>query len=186
MATGQQLFNKATTIMDEIASTGIPDPSTTALYAIKAVNIIDMLQKELMPISELYKTIDIVQSGTSGYVEVTLPSDYATLYQLLDNDLNIFIDFKTVGSSLYVPFDFNGKLVYRPIPTTITSLTQELEIEDLLATDTIPYGLASQLYLGENQEVSRWCENKYDEAKRSATKPKKSQVHQIEDVYGGI
>lgn len=299
--TGQQVFNKAMTIMDEVTSTGVPDPSTTSVYAVKAPNIIDMLQNELLDISELYNTYEIsrkpvqpilgrndykehttidlneecsgsVQSyyfevngactvyiedytGTwntletvtvtninsytaykgivtptvgatrsrlrfSGsyyynytnyalfsqvfeseskipdyrpYVKYTMPSDFYSIDQLVKEiypkQYIKSVDYFWEGQKdLYISYDFDGniRILYRPIPTTITLLSQSLQIDDVLTMNAMPYGLASILLLGEDTNKSNYFGQKYDEAKISARKPKQSQINQVEDIYGGI
>lgn len=126
------------------------------------------------------------------YIKYEMPADFYSIDQVIKEIYpSKYIktsDYYWEGKNeLYLSYDFDGniRIIYKPIPTKITSLTQTLEIDDILATTALTYGLASQLLLTENATLSNFFSQKFDETK-SNSKSKPSNIVEVEDVYGGI
>jgi hypothetical protein len=88
---------------------------------------------------------------------------------------------------LYVNYYFNGRMrvVYRPVPIDITSLTQALEIDDI-TSQAIAYGLARWFALSEqNTDVANACEKKFQELKALAVARTPATEEKITDIYMG-
>lgn len=181
--TALELFNMTMDLIDEKLDSGLVDPNTTANYKVRALGILTMLQNELCRYAPLYKTLDITTSGTSGYVQVTLPSDYLSIYQILDNNLKLFDDYKIVGNDLYVPFDFSGKLVYRYIPETIATINDNIAFDNMIATTVLTNGLAAQLLLNDNINLSDYFNQRYEELKRTIKTKQPSAIIKKKDLY---
>lgn len=119
MVTGQQVFNMALALMDEVTESGTIASESTDNYKTKALVILTQLHTEL-------------SSVTSA-------------------------------------------------PVVFTDLSQELTIDDRIALLALPYGLASQLLLIENNyEQATFYNNQYEELKRKKT----TKIEKITDVYG--
>jgi hypothetical protein len=75
--TVEDVFNVAMPLIDEAPTNGVYDVDRTADYKEKTPFILTSIQSEICRISPLYKTIEITAVlDDSGYVKVTLPSDY--------------------------------------------------------------------------------------------------------------
>jgi len=77
----------------------------------------------------------------------------------------------------------SARLVYRPIPTNLTSLTDTLPFDDMV-NRTAPWFLAAQFSLFIDPITGNYFQQKYEE-EREAIKPP-MQPHDIEDVYGNF
>jgi hypothetical protein len=89
------------------------------------------------------------------------------------------------GRSLYVLFSFEGiiRIKYIPVPTEITSLTQELEIDDM-AAQAGAYYLAEHFAMSDmDDELARRCKEKYRELKLETMLKEPLAVSEIIDVY---
>lgn len=71
----------------------------------------------------------------------------------------------------------------RPICTRITSLSDELGIDDVLAQSVLPYGLASQLMLSDDPSQALNFEALFQERFKEAKKQISTQGEEIEDIY---
>lgn len=181
--TALEVFNMTMDLIDEKLDSGLVDPNTTANYKVRALGTLTMLQNELCRLAPLYKTLDITASGTSGYVQVVLPVDYLSIYQILDNDLNLYDGYKIVGNDLYVPFNFNGKLVYKYIPATITKLDDNLVFDNMICTTVLANGLATQLLLNDNTNLADYFNQRYEELKRTIKTKQPSAITKRKDLY---
>lgn len=67
-------------------------------------------------------------------------------------------------------------------PEMITDLSQDLLVDDRIALQVLPYGLAAHLVMNDNQALASFLNARYDELKhRSYDTPEP-----IETVYGGF
>lgn len=87
---------------------------------------------------------------------------------------------------LYVNYYFDGEIrvIYKPVPTTITSLTQTLEIDDT-TVNAITYYVAAKLAPFLNKELVNFFEGKFNELKMESFIKMPSSEQAIVDVYGG-
>lgn len=179
----QTTFNIAMDLLGERLDSGIIDATATKNYEVRTPSIITTLQNEIIKYSPLFDEITITETGTEGYQEITIPTDFYSVYQIIDTDLNTLSDFKIIGNKIYVPYDFEGTLVYVKIPTTITALSQTAEFDDSIMTTILPNGLASKLMSTENVKLSNYFGQVYEEMLSNLKR--KNTIGNIikEDVY---
>ncbi len=72
----------------------------------------------------------------------------------------------------------------RPICERITTLSDTLGIDDVLAQSVLPYGLASQLMLSDDPSQAINFEAIYQERLTEAQRRLPAVIMEIEDVYG--
>ena len=72
----------------------------------------------------------------------------------------------------------------RPICPRITTLSDSLSIDDVLAQSVLPYGLASQLMLSDDPSQAANFEALYQERLSEARRNLPAQIMEIVDVYG--
>lgn len=122
------------------------------------------------------------------YVKITMPTDFDSLNEVIteDGDYVLGIDFKFEGKDMYIPYDFEGnmRIIYRPILTMITALTQTLELDGSLCRSVIPYGLGAKLMVNENSDIAQYLQNVYDELKQTMKKKRPAERTKIIDYYG--
>lgn len=181
--TVQQIFELAMPMIDETPVNGVFDADRTADYKEKAPFLLNVLQSEICRDCKIFKELTITKSGTEGYVKITLPIDYLELYQIFDKDLILYQDFKRIGSEIYVPFDFNGKMVYKYQPTTLISLASVVSVSDNIASTVLANGLASQFITTENPDLASFFNQRFQEGKAMLNKPQIESSVKIIDVY---
>jgi len=117
-------------------------------------------------------------------ISVSLPTDYDELEEIAFDKGNCFYQFE--GKNLYIPYDFEGniRIVYRPILTMITSITDTLELDTNICRTVIPYGLGAKLMLNENSAIASYLESKYNELKQTLQKRRPAERTEIIDYYG--
>jgi len=86
----------------------------------------------------------------------------------------------------YYNFYFEGmiRITYKPVPATITSLDDELQIDTAFA-QTIVYDVVSKLGFYENPDLVNWAEGRRIENKQEATNDEPLSAEVIVDFYGG-
>lgn len=125
------------------------------------------------------------------YVKVEMPSDFMSVSQIIQETAegNTRLGaYQWQGQDeLYVSYWFEGtvKVVYRPVPVTITDITDSLTIEDDLAK-TLQYFVAAKLAPFEMPDLVSYMEQLFNEAVYRATKRNVISPQQIQDVYGGL
>ncbi|GKX27849.1 hypothetical protein SH1V18_03290 [Vallitalea longa] len=75
---------------------------------------------------------------------------------------------------------------FSPLPNRITDLSQELEIDEVIATNLLPYFLATHLMLEEKDDVAAYFNDRYEELKYYYKKGQPASEEPIKDVYGGF
>lgn len=126
------------------------------------------------------------------YFAVEVPSDFRSINQIIKEDCTgRYVNqgaYKWQGfRELYISYYFDGviTIVYRPVPTTITALTDTLEIDDITAK-AIPYYAAAKIAPNENTDVVSYFEQLYSEALAAVKDDQKMPEQSIEDLYGGL
>ena len=135
--TGQDIFEKAITLMGELSDSGQADWGDTQEYKFRTLNILNVLRGEVYPYSDTYR-------------------NQRRLYP--------------------------GK---RPVCEALTSLDDEIGIDDGLAQTVLPYGLAAALMLDENDAMAAFFQQRYEELLRKLGSGVPSEWDAITDVYGG-
>jgi hypothetical protein len=127
------------------------------------------------------------------WVKKVMPNDFKRVDQIVkEYPQSQYVkesDYKWEGrKDLYTSYDFNGtiRVVYRPVPTKITDLSQNLEIDDVTATTLLPYFLATHLMLEEKDDLAGYFNDRYEQLKYDFKKKPPATEEPIIDVYGGI
>lgn len=123
------------------------------------------------------------------WIKITLPSDLGTINSIVDEfpdrQYAKDVDYKQEGKdTLYINYYYNGtiRVVYNPVPTTITTITDTLQVDDITAK-AISYYVAARLAPFENQNLVNFFEGKYIELKISAQSAVPLGWEQIKPAY---
>jgi hypothetical protein len=106
------------------------------------------------------------------------------MYQLLDSNLLPSEDFKKVGTDIYVPYYFNGQLVYRYSPIKLESFDDIIPFNDYIANTVMATMLASRLVIVENTELSNSLKRQAEEYKNDIKTKQPAQISKKKDLYG--
>ncbi len=122
------------------------------------------------------------------YVKYEMPTDFSSTSQIIGEETNYgkLTDYKWEGQKdLYIPYSFSGniRIVYRPVPTDITALTDELQIDDIVASTVLPFGLAREILATENAALSNYFGQRYEELKYTMRKPRAKGIQSRNDIY---
>lgn len=126
------------------------------------------------------------------WVEMQMPSDFKSIDQITEEypqgQYSKSAHFKWEGKNkLFIDYYYEGsiRIVYRPVPSAITSMTDVLEVDDVTARSVLPWGLAMEFYK-EDETKFAYFERRYREMKAtSITKPLASE-QQMLNAYGNI
>lgn len=191
--TAQGIYDHTMSLIDERLDSGVIDPTTTAVFAKNAPFLLTILQDEVLLDSNLTKTYTITKStvtDTDGnYKDYAMPNDFYKADQIVeiqtDGNYSFVSDFIWGDhATLLVPDSFTGTIsvIYKPIPTAITSLSDTMVVDDIISRSVISYGLASLLLTNENRALANYFGQKYEEA-RSRIRNKNTAFGQsIKDV----
>ena len=122
------------------------------------------------------------------WVKVAMPSSFQSKDQIIeeiDSSYSNSSSYKWEGwKDLYVSYEFEGniRIVYKPVPTTLTAITDTLQIDDITA-QAVVYYVAAKLAPFENQALVNFCEQKYNEIKGENTRPQQATFTDIVDCY---
>lgn len=119
-----------------------------------------------------------------------MPSDFKSVDEIVNEEKTVYSQnagYKWEGKrDLYMDYYFDGniRIVYHPIPTLITAVTDTLQLDDITARKVLPYGLAAHLMINENDTVASYCNDRFEELKADANKKPPSPIEQITNLYG--
>jgi hypothetical protein len=126
-----------------------------------------------------------------AWIKKTMPSNFQSRDQIIEEtatrQYQNAVSYKWEGwKDLYINYYFEGnvRIVYKPIPTTLTTIDSVLEIDDITA-QAIVYYVAARLAPFENKELVNFFEGKYGELKLENTRSQPATEEQIIDVYSG-
>jgi hypothetical protein len=126
----------------------------------------------------------------SPWIKIEMPSNFQSRDQIIEetisNSYSNSASFKWEGwKTLYYSYYFEGniRVVYKPIPSTLTTIDSVLEIDDVTA-QAIVYYTAARLAPFENKELVNFFEQKFFELKLENSKPQPAQESEIQDFYG--
>lgn len=121
----------------------------------------------------------------------SMPNDFKSVDQIIEEEsgggYSIDASYKWEGKKdLYINYNFNGniRIVYKPVPTKITSLTDSIEVDDITAMSGAYY-LAAHLLLVEDPNSASFFNSVYEDLKREAVIKSPASENPIQDVYGG-
>ena len=124
-----------------------------------------------------------------AWVELTLPTNFKSLDSVVEE-----YESRQYGKSatykfeapnrFYYNYYFKGllRIVYNPIPITLTAVTDVLEIDDIVAK-ALAFYVASWISPYENQSMTNPLFQKYEELKREAMTSEPATEEAIQDVY---
>jgi len=125
------------------------------------------------------------------WIEVTMPANFQCRDQVIEETATRqyvnSVSYKWEGwKSLYINYYFEGnvRVVYKPVPVTLTTIDDVLEIDDITAQGIVYY-IAARLAPFENKELVNFFEGKFGELKLENTRVQPSTEEQIIDVYSG-
>lgn len=127
------------------------------------------------------------------WVKVTLPSDFKSLDQVVSEypegqyGRDKFYKWEN-ATDLYVDYSFEGtfRINYRPIPAVVSTMSQNLDLDDVTCRTLLPYGLTAELFKEENEMIAKFARARYVELKQASMLRKPSTSQDIVDVYGGF
>jgi len=183
--TQQEVFNIAVDLMSERLDSGLVDTNSTLNYTKRAPGLLTNIQSELCREVDLYNTITLTETTETdnGYRLVTLPSDYISIYQIVDSNLQAQADYKIIGDTLYVPYELNGTIIYRYSPTTVTALSETTPFKDFIAKTIIANMLASALLITENASLANYFSSVALELRRNIKIKQPASIGKRTDKY---
>lgn len=126
------------------------------------------------------------------WVEKQMPSDFKSIDQITEEypiiQYSKISNFKWEGrNKLFIDYYYEGniRIVYRPIPTTITAMTDTLQVDDVTARSVLPWGLAMEFYKDDDVKFT-YFERRYKEMKANAIIKQPVGESQIVNIYGLI
>jgi len=124
------------------------------------------------------------------WYKIQMPDDFKSRHQIIDE----YKQWQYVESNqhkwegnneLYIHFDYEGivRIKYVPVPTPITSLDQEINVDDITAISGAYY-LAEHFALADqNNDLAVMCRNKFKELKTESMFKTPLSPSEIKDVY---
>lgn len=191
--TGTEIFDKAIAIIDEISDTGTINDTQVAEYKYRAPYLLDLWQKKMAKSGSLYNVQEYTNADATTlyqWIKFTIPSNLKSIKDMMfindDSDISS-IDYKRFGmNDIYFYFKDTGtvRMLYIPIPTKVTALTQTLEVDDIAATSGAYY-LAEHFALADqNSELAAKCRNEFAELKNDSVVKSPLLQQEIKDSYG--
>lgn len=195
--TAEYVFQVAMSLSDEVEDTGLFTDSDYDNYKVRAPYILTMLEAELLQRGNTFTTYSLDEDdepfssadGSEEYVRVTLPSDFSTIDEVKweDDDGKFYpVYYRTEGHStlLVAPITRGDMYItYRPIPTAITALTDNMTVDDVTARTVLPYGLAAELFKEEKYDLYPVLYQRYLQLKKDMS-IKPARFTDTIDVYG--
>lgn len=191
------IYFKALALYDEISKSGTIDPSKTADYRARTPAIADVLLKELAPLSSYRKIFEYnyTPDSTKPWVKITLPADAVKIDKVIldhaGNNYDEYRDYREERNgnviSIYVKYEYPClvRVQYKPIPTTLTSIDDVVETDDITA-NIMTYGLCKWFAASEqNEYVAKLCENKFKELKAENRTKQPATAEPIISKYKG-
>lgn len=124
------------------------------------------------------------------WIKYTMPADFRMTDKVVEEfperQYQLSSNYKWEGfNELWVNYYYEGTLrvIYKPVPATVTALTDVLEVDDITA-NAITYYVAAKIAPHENKDIIMLCENKFKELKLESFIKMPSSEQAIIDVYG--
>lgn len=126
------------------------------------------------------------------WIPVAMPSNFRMVDKIVEEyperQYNVSANYKWEGfNQLWINYYFYGtiRVIYKPIPTTLTAITDSFECDDVTA-NAITYYVAAKIAPHEYPELTNFFEQKYNELKMESFIKMPSSEQSIVDVYGGF
>lgn len=124
------------------------------------------------------------------WVKKEMPSDFKVIDQIIneyfDRQYDKDTNFKWEGrKDLYIDYFYEGniRIIYRPVPSVITALTDTLELDDVTCRTILPYALGMELFKEENEDIYLHFRNRFQELKGLADRKQPIGEISITDMY---
>ena len=186
------LVTKSATVTAMTAYKGNITPSTTGNYIrfkFTGTTYYRHVNRALFEWS--FNTDDNVPDYTP-WVKYELPDDFKSIDMVVEEyptrQYNYSATYKfEQPNSFYYNYDFEGeiRIIYKPIPATLTSVDDVLQIDDIVAK-ALSFYVASWLSPYSNQSLTNPLFQKYLELKVENTVKDPMSEESIIDVYGGF
>jgi hypothetical protein len=105
------------------------------------------------------------------YYKVTMPANFKGVETIIEEypqrQYTKSASYKWEGrGDLYINYAYEGniRIVYRPVPTAITALTNNLQVDDVCAMSILPWALAMELYKSDETKFKHF-QGRYKEMK---------------------
>ena len=126
------------------------------------------------------------------WVEKQMPTDFKSIDQIVEEYPNgqysESSNFKWEGrNKLFINYYYEGniRIVYRPVPSVISSMTDTLQVDDVTARSVLPWGLATELYKDDETKFA-YFQSRYREMKALSMTKQPASEQQIINIYGAI
>jgi hypothetical protein len=123
------------------------------------------------------------------WIKKTMPANFRTIDSIIEEyperQYSNSVNFKKEGfKDLYINYFFEGnmRVIYKPVPTTITGIDDVLEIDDITA-QAIVYYIAARLAPFSHKDLVQYFESKYMELKIESTQDNPISTVDIIDAY---
>jgi hypothetical protein len=127
-----------------------------------------------------------------AWVKKQMPTDFKSVDEIIEEtaeEYNKAGGYKWEGKrDLYIPYSFNGniRIIYRPVPSVISALTDTMQLDDVTCRTVVPYGLAAQLMLQDNAGIASFFQERYEELRSKEERTQPAAFEAIQNVYGGF
>lgn len=123
------------------------------------------------------------------WIKIQMPSDFKSIDQIIEEypvmQYSVNPNHKWEGfKDLYINYGYAGniRIIYKPVPKTIASINDILEIDDITA-EAITYYCAARLAPFKKKELVQFFEDKYNELKFESKTNNVNCSTEIVDVY---
>lgn len=141
----------------------------------------------------LYPVMFSIVPDYRAWIKKEMPSDFKSISQIVQEypigNYDKSPNYKWEGrKDLYINREYRGniRIVYRPVPSVITTTNDTLEIDDVTALTVLPYALGMELFKEENEDLYKHFRNRYSELKFQAQRKQPVAEETIIDFYGGF
>jgi hypothetical protein len=127
------------------------------------------------------------------WYKVTMPADFKSVEQIINEypQRQYVKDsaYKWEGKGdLYINYAYEGniRISYRPIPLSVTSISDNLQLDDVTCRTLLVYGLGMELFKEESDVVYKHFLNRYRELKALSMIKQPATEQLITNMYGPI
>lgn len=127
------------------------------------------------------------------WIKKEMPSDFKSIDQVVteypDRQYAKDNNYKWEGrKDLYINYYWEGniRVIYRPVPTAISTITDILEVDDVTARTLLPYALGMELFKDENETLYNHFYRRFNDLKVLGLTKQPAIEEKIINVYGSF
>lgn len=127
------------------------------------------------------------------WIKKEMPQDFKSIDQVIteypDRQYSRDNNYKWEGKKdLYINYYYEGnmRIIYRPIPSLITAMTDPLEVDDITARTLLPYALGMELFKDENETLYQHFYRRYNDLKVLGMTKQPAIEEKVINVYGSF